>query len=190
LKLLSSLTELPQPPQKILDLGAGSGVLALAAALIIPEAAVSGTDNDPDTVPVAEGNRENNEEASRVAFSYAEDLLSLKAREDYPGPFDLILANITLNPLMALASQISESLASRGRLILSGLLENQTEEIIGAYRGYGFKPLRRLGQGEWSALLLERESPSPLSLEEAPSPEREIVPEPSLETLPKTREPS
>ncbi|MDR2423056.1 MAG: 50S ribosomal protein L11 methyltransferase [Deltaproteobacteria bacterium] len=135
-------------PARVLDLGAGSGVLALAASLLFPAAKVEGLDNDRDTLAVAEGNRKaNGLEEGQVAFSDA-PLSRLN-----PG-YDLIVANLTLNALTELAPEIQALLAPEGQLIVSGLLAEQVPAIEAVFKGLGLGVLRHLGQAEWSALLL------------------------------------
>lgn len=144
---LSLLCDCAPDARRILDVGSGSGILALAAAALSPAASITGVDNDPQTLPVAEKNALDNHLAGRIQFSDCE-LSSLT-----PG-FDLIAANITLGPLKALAPDIAGLAAEGGRLILSGLLESQVEEIVETYTARGWRIERRLDQDEWSALSL------------------------------------
>ncbi|MDR2340210.1 MAG: 50S ribosomal protein L11 methyltransferase [Deltaproteobacteria bacterium] len=173
LRILSSLAEAGDTPGRILDIGTGSGILALAAAILFPEAEVTGIDNDPPTVPVAIANRDLNSMGPMPAFS--DDPLSGLE----PG-FHLILANITLNTLMLLAPEITRLAARKASLVLSGLIEAQAEEAARAFRKEGWAWTRHLGQGEWSALCLELGGKAAGGAKH----ERVMVPEPSLETRP------
>ncbi|MDL2226437.1 50S ribosomal protein L11 methyltransferase [Deltaproteobacteria bacterium OttesenSCG-928-M10] len=135
--------------RRILDVGAGSGILSLAAAACAPEAEVIGVDNDPDTIEVARENAELNNLGRRVSFS-GRDLAELQ------GTFDLIVANITLGPLTELAPAITRLAESGGGLILSGLLDSQAEEAAEVYAALGWNLARRLDRDEWSALLFAK----------------------------------
>lgn len=158
---LSLLSEKASAARRILDVGAGSGILSLAAAALNPGASVTGVDNDPETIAVAEENARDNRMEGRIDFSDRE----LSALTD---SFDLILANITLGPLKELAPGISRLAADRAALILSGLLESQVEEIVGCYRDLGWALHRHLGRDEWAGLLLIKGAdPAEIQREEA-----------------------
>ncbi|MDR3203153.1 MAG: 50S ribosomal protein L11 methyltransferase [Deltaproteobacteria bacterium] len=148
LRLMIQLDESGLKPASILDLGAGSGVLAIAAALIWPQALISAIDDDPETLFAFKSN---------ITLNGLEDRLeawegTLATFEDRR--FDLILANLTRNVLIDLAPDLSSKIRSPGRLILSGLLENQSDDIIKKFSSYGFSLERHLGLDEWSALSL------------------------------------
>ncbi|MDR2947348.1 MAG: 50S ribosomal protein L11 methyltransferase [Candidatus Adiutrix sp.] len=146
---LQFISELAPQARRILDVGAGSGVLSLAAAALSPAAEVVGVDNDPDTIEVAQDNAAANALADRANFS-ARNLGEL------PGDFDLIVANITLGPLTTLAAPISALAPQGGRLVLSGLLETQAAEAQAVYEQQGWTASRRLIRDEWAALMLEK----------------------------------
>jgi ribosomal protein L11 methyltransferase len=176
LKLLSSLAEAKAAPQRILDVGSGSGILSLAAALLFPGAEILGIDNDPLTLAVAAANRDLNGLGANPGFSGA------PASELAPGAYSLILANLALNPLLGLAPTISSLAAPGARLVVSGLVLGQAAEAAGAFQKEGWAWEAHLGQGEWSALSLSLGGPGPKGDPKAPP--RELVPEPSLETKP------
>ena len=144
---LKLLAELAPGAGRILDVGFGSGILALAAAALNPAAEVLGVDNDPAVLAVAEANAALN--GLRVGFSS-------KTLDQLSPPFDLIAANLTLAPLLELAPLITPLAGPTGRLILSGLLESQAAEAARAYEPFGFSLEGRLGREEWAALLLGR----------------------------------
>lgn len=124
---LRALENHPPVAQSILDCGTGSGILAIAAILFGADNAL-GTDIDPLALESA---REN-----AVANGITEEVLHLQSG-DLPLPekhFDLILANILAAPLIRLSSQFLSSLRPGGRILLSGLLESQMEEVMDAYR--------------------------------------------------------
>jgi ribosomal protein L11 methyltransferase len=148
---LKFLADLAPLALRILDLGFGSGILALAAAALNPAAEVYGLDNDPDTLEVAEANAALNGLAGRVDFS-------LRPLDQLAPPFDLIVANLTLAPLLELAPALAALSGPGGRLILSGLLESQAPEAASAYEALGLGLEQQLGREEWAALLLARKS--------------------------------
>ena len=118
------------PPPRVLDVGTGTGVLALAAALR-GAGFVRAVDTDPDAVAAARGNAERNRLAGRVRVD-GEGLDAI------PGPFDLIAANITADVLLALAPQLVGRLAPGGALLLSGILAGaQAREVRAAYERIG-----------------------------------------------------
>ena len=146
---LRLLTELAPEARRILDVGSGSGILSLAAAALNHKAEIFGIDNDSTTIAVADENAEINRLAGRIRFS--DDELSALTP-----PFDLIVANITLMPLLELAPAISALSETGGRLVLSGLLDTQVDEAAQAYKNLGWGLKRRLGRDEWAALALTK----------------------------------
>jgi len=128
---LTSLAELAPAAKRILDVGAGSGILALACAALNPAAVVIGVDNDPETVEVAEGNAAANGLTGRVDFSD-------RPLDRLDPPFDLIVANITSNPLMELAPGLTGLAGPGARLVLSGLPETQAPEVYEVYGRLGW----------------------------------------------------
>lgn len=151
--LWALLDLLQKPVGRLLDLGAGSGILALSAALLTagqtPRPEIIGLDNDPETVPVAVANAALNGLEDRVAFTADPRMLAGK-------PCGLILANITLGPLLALKETVAQAAGAGAGLVLSGLLADQVEEATAAYRALGFQPQRLLRLGEWAALVLRQ----------------------------------
>ena len=146
---LALLDEFAPQARSILDVGAGSGILSLAAALLNDRAEITGIDNDLETISVALENALANHLEGRINFS-GRSLFELTP------PFDLIVANITLVPLIELAPPISALAAKDGRLILSGLLTIQADEAAELYATLGWRKVRQLDRDEWSALLLEK----------------------------------
>lgn len=134
---------------RVLDLGCGSGVLAIAAARALPRAQIIATDNDPIAVTVARENARANGD-HRIAFACASGL-------DHPwlrhaAPFDLIIANILAGPLCVLAPDVRGAVRTASALILSGILIPEAPEVIAAYAAQGFalKEHRRIAG--WSTL--------------------------------------
>lgn len=140
-------------PRNVLDLGSGTGVLAIAAAKALHRAVLA-SDIDPPSVRVAAENAALNEVGNLVRVIRATGF----AAPDFAraGPFDLVLANILANPLRQLASPMARHLAPRAHVILSGLLTPQAPAVIAAYRARGLVPLRHLRIEGWSSLLLRK----------------------------------
>ena len=107
---------------RVLDYGCGSGILAIAAALL-GAGDVTGVDIDPQAVAAAQANSAANEVVARYT---APDALA-------PGRFDIVVANILSNPLKLLAPALLARVASGGSLVLSGVLERQADEVADAY---------------------------------------------------------
>ena len=137
-----------------LDLGCGTGVLAIAAARVLPAARMVATDNDPVAVEIAQGNVRLNRVDSRVRVNRAGGFQHALLRK--PLAFDLVLSNLLPGPLIEMAPEVRRALAPGGIAILSGLLRHQVREVLGTYRAHGFGLVRRRDRGEWSALTLAR----------------------------------
>ncbi len=140
------------PPARILDLGTGAGILAMAAAKVLPEADILATDIDPVAVAVARENAAINGVEDRINLAVADGFAheSLKNRH-----FDLIFANILANPLIALAGDITAALAPASTLILSGILDHQAARVRTAYEGQGVEFMREYSLGEWRVLVMK-----------------------------------
>ena len=136
---------------KVLDVGAGTGVLAIAAARTGSKVAV-GTDIDGPSVRIARENAREN--GANARFVHASGLNHrLVARH---GPYDLVFANILAAPLVALAQDIRGALKPGGIAILSGLLRTQERRVKAAYLSRGFRVKRRIHRDAWATLVLER----------------------------------
>lgn len=139
-------------PARVLDLGCGTAVLAMAAARIWPGAEILASDIDEVAVEVARANAEANRLAHRLVCLEAAGLDHPALRD--AAPFGLILANILKGPLLDLAPGIAASTAPGGRVILSGLLTTQAPEILAAYRSSGLTEIAHRRIGDWSTLTL------------------------------------
>ena len=138
-------------PRRVLDLGTGTGVLAIAAAKAL-QSAVLASDIDPPSVAVARDNARLNETGHLVTTVRATGFAAPQFAK--AGPFDLVLANILANPLRQLAGPMAQHLAPSAFVILSGLLTHQAPGVIAAYRARDLVPLRHLRIDGWSSLLL------------------------------------
>jgi ribosomal protein L11 methyltransferase len=136
---------------RVLDVGAGTGVLALAAART-GSRVVIGTDSDGVSVRVATENAALNR--ARVRFVRAEGPAHPAVRR--AAPFDLVFANILAGPLMAMAQDVRQALRPGAIVILSGLLRGQRRAAFAAYRSRGFAIERRLDRDAWTTLVLRR----------------------------------
>lgn len=142
-------------PRGVADVGAGTAVLAMAAARAWPGAApIVAGDIDPVAVETALANLGANGLGDRVTCVEAMGIDAPEFREG--APFDLILANILKGPLLALAPDLAAAVAPGGRVVLSGLLREQAEEVAGAYAREGLRELRREEIGDWATLVLAK----------------------------------
>jgi ribosomal protein L11 methyltransferase len=134
---------------KVLDVGAGTGVLAIAAAKTGTRLAV-GTDIDKPSVRISNENAEIN--GAKARFVHASGLNHRRVSEN--APYDLVFANILAAPLISLAQPIREALKPGGYAILSGLLRNQERRVRAAYLARGFRMVSRIHRDAWAALVL------------------------------------
>ena len=138
-------------PRRVLDLGTGTGVLAIAAAKAL-RGKVLASDIDALSVKVAAENARLNGVGPLVEVTWGSGFSAARLRERQP--FDLILANILANPLRQMATPMSQHLAGGARVILSGLLSAQAPGVIAAYRARGLILERHIRIEGWSSLLL------------------------------------
>jgi ribosomal protein L11 methyltransferase len=138
-------------PRRVLDLGTGTGVLAIAAAKAL-HGAVLASDIDPASVQVSRDNARLNEVGNLVQTIRASGFSAPPFKAH--GPFDLVLANILANPLRQLATPMARHLAPSASVILSGLLPHQASGVIAAYRARGLVLLRHVKIEGWSSLLM------------------------------------
>jgi ribosomal protein L11 methyltransferase len=147
---LAALSDLlgARPGASVLDVGTGSGLLAIAARKL-GAGRVAGNDEDPVAVRVARENAERNGAALELTGAPVEAI---------PGAFEVVVANILANVLVDLAPALAAKVAAGGVLLLSGILHPQEDEVRRAYVAAGLVPWpggdRR--EGEWSLLALRR----------------------------------
>lgn len=138
----------------VLDLGCGSGVLAIAVARACPKARILASDIDEASVLVARENVKSNRTGARISTIAAAGLDDAELRGS--GRYDLLIANILAGPLIRLAKDISRAVEKGGDLILSGLLTEQAREITATYRAAGFTLKQNTRIAGWSTLVLRR----------------------------------
>ena len=140
-------------PKRVLDLGSGTGVLAIAAAKALKRRVLA-SDIDPMAALVARDNARLNGVGNLVESICATGFSAAAFGER--APFDLVLANILANPLLQMATAMAAHLAPSAQVILSGLLPHQAMSVIVAYRARGLVLLRHQQIEGWSSLLMQR----------------------------------
>ena len=141
--------------RRVLDLGTGSGILAMAAGRAW-SARIVASDIDPVAARVAVENARQNGLAIRVSVRCAPGLRDRRITAG--APYDLIVANILARPLAGLAVPLSRRLAPGGVIVLSGLLGRDEREVLARYRLRGLALDRRIALQGWHTLLLRSRS--------------------------------
>lgn len=149
LLIFDRLLESGFSPKRVLDLGCGAGVLAIAAAKAL-QRDILATDIDQDAVDVTLQNARVNNISEFVKSYQADgfDSAELKGKQ-----FDLIFANILAGPLMGLAPDIAAALAPGGQVILSGILDEQADAVSEAFTKKGLKVSPQPSLSGWTSLL-------------------------------------
>lgn len=140
-------------PRRILDLGSGSGILAIAGAKLLHQPVLA-SDIDSRAARVAGGNARLNGVVGLVHAIRADGWADKRIKRG--APYDLVFANILARPLCAMAHQLGASLAPGGIAILAGLLNTQVNWVLSAHRRAGLVLERRLVDGAWSILTLRK----------------------------------
>lgn len=139
-------------PRHALDLGCGTGILAMALARTGAGHVVA-SDNDPAAVAVARENRERNRlPRHRVRVILADGFQHPLLQ----GRFDTIVANILARPLIKMSCRLARHAAPGGTVILSGVLRTQEKEVLAAYQRGGLVRRQHFRLGEWSTLVLAK----------------------------------
>jgi ribosomal protein L11 methyltransferase len=141
----------PSLPRRILDLGTGSGVLAIAVARALRRPTLA-TDIDADAARIARANARLNRAVNAIQICRANGVAApaIRAR----APFDLAFANILLGPLQRLAAPLNRLIAPGGRIVLSGVLQSQANAALAAYHELILE--RRIVIDGWTTLVLKR----------------------------------
>ncbi|MEK4035482.1 50S ribosomal protein L11 methyltransferase [Methylocystis sp. IM3] len=138
-------------PRRVLDVGTGTGVLAIAAAKLLRQKVACG-DIDPVAVETARANA-----IANGAVAFVRPVVATGLRHgDMGGRYDLIFANILAKPLRLLAPSIARAAAPGAELVLSGLLARDVAGVLAAYRGQGFYLARRGDIDGWATLVLSK----------------------------------
>lgn len=138
--------------QPILDLGSGSGVLAIAAAKLGADQILA-TDIDPIATDTATENANINQVGTRIDFATANGFSAPVFKQK--GPFGLIIANILARPLMTMAPSIAENLKPGGTVILSGILANQRWKVLSAFNNQGLGHVNTIWRDGWVTITLK-----------------------------------
>lgn len=143
-------------PQRILDMGTGSGILAMGAARLLKRPVLA-TDIEPWSVRVASENAARNGVAKlldcRLADGWRHRIVRARA------PYDLIFANILARPLCLMARSLARNIAPGGTVILAGLLATQARMVLAAHRRHGLRLEAMLREGNWATLVLRAPAP-------------------------------
>ena len=139
----------PMPP-RVLDVGSGSGILALAALRLGAERAVC-LDTDPVAVEATRANAAANGLADRVEAR--EGTLPASPQATYP----LVLANLVASILVELAPSLAAHTEPGGTVIASGIIEGRTDEVLAGLAAAGLASEERLEDGEWTSLRVRRD---------------------------------
>lgn len=138
-------------PRRILDVGTGSGVLAMAAAALLHRRVLA-TDNDPWAVRAARENARRNRLLVRTAQGDGWHAPAIREA----GQFDLVFANILARPLCRMARDLARHLAPGGMAILAGLTRDQARMVLAAHRAQGLLLRKRHDEGRWTTLIVAK----------------------------------
>ena len=145
---------LPTAPQKVLDVGTGSGILALAAAKLWREAQIVAVDIDDESVRVTRQNALDNGVEAKITAEYSDGYQSETVQKN--APYDVIFANILARPLIAMAPDMAKSLRIGGYAVISGFIDEQVEWVVGEHEALGLKVVKIYEKDRWRAALLQR----------------------------------
>lgn len=141
-------------PKNALDMGCGSGILALAAVKLWPGITTLCIDIDPESVVVTHRHAALNGESDAIIAEAGDGYAA--PRVAAMAPYDLVLANILAGPLVEMAPDAAKVLADGGYAILSGLLARQEQDVTAAHLAAGLTAARSLALGDWRALVFQK----------------------------------
>ena len=155
LTAISELHKEINAPQKILDMGTGSGILSIAAAKIWQkEPKIIAADIDEESVDVTANNAVTNNVETNITSLLSDGYTNQQIKKE--APYDLIFANILANPLKAMSKDAYYSLKDGGCYLISGFIDNQEQDIIKHHQECGFKLLKIYRNENWRAALLQK----------------------------------
>lgn len=141
-------------PRNILDMGCGSGILAIGAAKLWPDVPVAAADNDPECVRVTQRHMATNE--TNDIYAYVSEGYEAQSPVWQAAPYDLIVANILAAPLIEMAAEQVRAMANGGYIILSGTLREQGAAVTAAYEAHACKKVAEFPGDEWMTLLMQK----------------------------------
>jgi len=142
----------PQKARTMIDLGAGTGILAMTAAMLGAQKILA-VDTDPLAIKVAEENIARNHLESRIGLLLAGDKTTRRLSRSR---FDLVAANLFANELVRLRSYIASHLKTHGYLVMSGVLRDQVKDVVKSFRAVGFKTIQKKERQGWAAILMKK----------------------------------
>ncbi|MBQ7633402.1 MAG: 50S ribosomal protein L11 methyltransferase [Alphaproteobacteria bacterium] len=154
LRGISEINCLINTPQKVLDVGTGSGILSLAAAKLWKNAQIVAVDIDDESVKVTEQNAIDNGVEKQIIAAYSDGYASEIVQKN--APYDVILANILARPLIAMAKDMAKNLKVGGYAVISGFIDEQVDWVVGEHEKYGLQLQKIYEDGQWHAALLKR----------------------------------
>lgn len=154
LEAIADIDELRTDVKTVLDVGTGSGVLAIAAAKLWKNAKIIAVDIDDESVIVAKQNAEDNSVKSQIEVAHSDGYSSELVKKN--APYDVIFANILARPLIAMAEDMAKSLKKGGYAVISGFIDDQVEWVVGEHEKYGLKLKKLYELDNWRAALLEK----------------------------------
>ncbi|MBK18538.1 MAG: hypothetical protein CMM52_06855 [Rhodospirillaceae bacterium] len=156
LRNLESLAASGYVVRKAIDVGCGSAILAIGLSRLWPDASVFACDIDSTAIETASEN---------ISINGCEKVVAVIQSDFYEAPrildaapFDLIVANILAGPLISSAAETAKQLSNNGRLILSGILKDQTTEVIDAYERAGLIVIEQDFVDEWATISFTKKS--------------------------------
>lgn len=153
LLMLNQLLKRDKSLRNMLDIGCGSGILAMAFAKATHGRAVA-VDLDPESVFIAKTNRNSNGLQKHLSIGLSRGYIAHKVRQS--APYDLIMSNIFARPLSQMSADLKNHLRPGGTAILAGLLTSQANLVLSSHRRQGLYLEKCLRIGEWSILVLRR----------------------------------
>ena len=141
-------------PQSVLDVGTGSGILALAAAKIWNNSKIIAVDIDDEAVRVSQQNAIDNGVEKQICTSLSDGYKSEMVQKN--APYDVIFANILARPLIAMAPDMAKNLKKGGYAVISGFIDDQVEWVVGEHEKQGLKLVKLYEKENWRVALLEK----------------------------------